>query len=58
VFKRAQSLTALRRARDLIDRDFAEPLTLDSMAQAAHLSKFHFAVAAAIRSNAEASSLH
>jgi AraC-like DNA-binding protein len=27
----------------LIDRDFAEPLTLDSMAQAAHLSKFHFA---------------
>ncbi|HUY97974.1 MAG TPA: AraC family transcriptional regulator [Verrucomicrobiae bacterium] len=36
-------LIALRRARDLIDRDFAQPLTLDSMAQAAHLSKFHFA---------------
>ncbi len=36
-------LIALRRARDLTDRDFAQPLTLDSMAQAAHLSKFHFA---------------
>jgi AraC-like DNA-binding protein len=36
-------LIALRRARELIDRDFAQPLTLDSMAQAAHLSKFHFA---------------
>src|ERR687888_954879 len=37
------TLIALRRARDLTDRDFAQPLTLDSMAQAAHLSKFHFA---------------
>jgi len=36
-------LIALRRARELTDRDFAQPLTLDSMAQAAHLSKFHFA---------------
>jgi len=36
-------LVALRRARDLTDRDFAQPLTLASMAQAAHLSKFHFA---------------
>jgi AraC-like DNA-binding protein len=36
-------LIALRRARDLTDRDFAQPLTLDSMARAAHLSKFHFA---------------
>ena len=36
-------LIALRRARDLTDRDFAQPLTLDSMVQAAHLSKFHFA---------------
>ena len=36
-------LIALRQARDLADRDFAQPLTLDSLAQAAHLSKFHFA---------------
>ncbi|HVB77444.1 MAG TPA: AraC family transcriptional regulator [Candidatus Nitrosotalea sp.] len=36
-------LNALRRARELSDREFAQPLTLDSMAQAAHLSKFHFA---------------
>ena len=38
-----QVLVALRRARDLTDRDFAKPLTLDAMARAAHLSKFHFA---------------
>jgi len=36
-------LQALRRARDLTDRDFAQPLTLDAMAAAARLSKFHFA---------------
>jgi AraC-like DNA-binding protein len=36
-------LAALRRARDKADRDFAQPLTLDEMARAAHLSKFHFA---------------
>jgi AraC-like DNA-binding protein len=36
-------LIALRRARDLTDRDFAQPLTLASMAHAAHLSTFHFA---------------
>lgn len=36
-------LVALRRARDLTDREFAQPLTLDAMARAAHLSKFHFA---------------
>jgi AraC-like DNA-binding protein len=33
----------LRRARDLTDSDFAQPLTLDAMAKAANLSKFHFA---------------
>ena len=38
-----QLLAALRRARDVADRDFAQPLTLRDMAQAANLSKFHFA---------------
>lgn len=32
----------LRRARDLIDRDFAEPLDLDTLATAAGVSKYHF----------------
>ena len=36
-------LQALRRARDLIDRDFGEPLDLDAMARAAGYSRFHFA---------------
>ena len=36
-------LAALRRARDLTDRDFAQPLTLEAMAREAHMSKFHFA---------------
>jgi AraC-like DNA-binding protein len=36
-------LVALRRARDVTDRDFAQPLTLDAMAQVANMSKFHFA---------------
>jgi AraC-like DNA-binding protein len=40
---RPEVLMALRRARDLTDRDFAQPLTLDAMASAANLSKFHFA---------------
>ncbi len=35
-------LVHLRRARDQIDRDFAEPLDLDSLARTAGLSKFHF----------------
>ena len=33
----------LRRARDLIDRHFAEPLDLDAMAAAAGFSRYHFA---------------
>ena len=37
------SLHALRRARDLIDRDFGEPLDLDAMAGEAGYSRFHFA---------------
>jgi AraC-like DNA-binding protein len=36
-------LPALRRARDLIDRDYAEPLDLDAMARVAGYSRFHFA---------------
>jgi AraC-like DNA-binding protein len=36
-------LPALRRARDLIDRDYAQPLDLDAMAAEAGYSRFHFA---------------
>jgi AraC-like DNA-binding protein len=36
-------LPALRRARDLIDRDYAEPLDLHAMANEAGYSRFHFA---------------
>jgi AraC-like DNA-binding protein len=36
-------LPALRRVRDLIDRDYAEPLDLDAMAREAGYSRFHFA---------------
>jgi AraC-like DNA-binding protein len=36
-------LPALRRARDLIDRNYAEPLDLESMAREAGYSRFHFA---------------
>ncbi len=36
-------LSRLRHARDVADRDYAQRLTLDHMARAAHLSKFHFA---------------
>jgi len=36
-------LPALRRALDLIDREYAEPLDLDAMAREAGYSRFHFA---------------
>ena len=35
-------LVHLRRARDLVDREFAEPLDLDRLATTAGLSKYHF----------------
>lgn len=35
-------LVGLRRARDRIDREYAEPLDLDSLAATAGLSKYHF----------------
>ncbi|NUP29596.1 MAG: helix-turn-helix transcriptional regulator [Nocardia sp.] len=35
-------LPHLRRARDLVDREFARPLDLDGMAAAAGGSKYHF----------------
>jgi AraC-like DNA-binding protein len=36
-------LPALRRARDLIDRDYGQPLDLNIMAREAGYSRFHFA---------------
>jgi AraC-like DNA-binding protein len=36
-------LPALRRARDLIDRDYAEPLDLEAMAREAGYYRYHFA---------------
>ena len=35
-------LPHLRRARDLADRHYAQPLDLDALAAAAHVSKYHF----------------
>ncbi|MFC9875246.1 helix-turn-helix transcriptional regulator [Nocardia salmonicida] len=35
-------LPHLRKARDLVDRQYAEPLDLDELARAAGVSKFHF----------------
>ena len=35
-------LVHLRRARDVADRDFAEPLDLEALAAEARMSKFHF----------------
>jgi AraC-like DNA-binding protein len=39
----ADELAHLRRARDLIDREFARPLDVPSMARAAAMSPSHFA---------------
>ena len=36
-------LPALRRARDLLDRDYAKPLDIEAMAREAGYSRFHFA---------------
>src|SRR5439155_6341858 len=38
-----QDLAHLRRARDLIDREYARPLDVPAMARAAHASPSHFA---------------
>ena len=38
----ATLLPRLRQARDLADRHFAEPLDLDRLSDAAHVSKYHF----------------
>ncbi|CAL9609386.1 helix-turn-helix domain-containing protein [Streptomyces sp. enrichment culture] len=35
-------LVRLRRARDLMDRDYAEPLDVPALARAAHMSAGHF----------------
>ena len=37
-----EALTALRRAKDLIDRDFAQPLDVPTMAAKALMSPAHF----------------
>jgi AraC-like DNA-binding protein len=38
-----QDLVRLRRARDMIDRDYAGPLDVPALARAAHMSTGHFA---------------
>lgn len=40
---RVETLVALRRARDLIDSRYPEPLDLDAIANAAGYSRYHFA---------------
>ena len=40
--ERRQELVLLRRARDLIDRRYAEPLDVPAIAAAVHLSAAHF----------------
>jgi transcriptional regulator GlxA family with amidase domain len=38
-----EELAHLRRARDMMDRDYAKPLDVPAMARAAHASPSHFA---------------
>jgi AraC-like DNA-binding protein len=38
-----KTLVALRRAKDQIDRDYAEPLDVPTLAQTAFMSPAHFA---------------
>jgi AraC-like DNA-binding protein len=40
---RPEDLTHLRRARDLMDREYAQPLDVPAMARAAYASPSHFA---------------
>jgi transcriptional regulator GlxA family with amidase domain len=40
---RAVLLPHLRRARDLVDRRYGEPLDLEALARAAQVSRYHFA---------------
>ena len=40
---RLDDLVRLRRARDMIDRDYAKPLDVAALARAAHMSPGHFA---------------
>jgi AraC-like DNA-binding protein len=40
---RTSDLALLRRARDRMDREFAQPLDVDSLARTAHMSPRHFA---------------
>ncbi|KAA6214679.1 AraC family transcriptional regulator [Streptomyces albofaciens JCM 4342] len=37
-----EDLVQLRRARDLMDRDYAQPLDVPALARAAHMSSGHF----------------
>ncbi|NMD54366.1 MULTISPECIES: helix-turn-helix transcriptional regulator [Tsukamurella] len=39
--QRARDLAVLRRVRDRIDREFAQPLDVESLAQGAHMSAGH-----------------
>ena len=39
----AGDLVQLRRARDLMDREYARPLDVPALARAAHMSPSHFA---------------